>query len=156
MDFEQVYSKYYGSVYRYVFSMAKDENIAEEITQETFYKALKNINKYNSKFKMLTWLCQIAKNTYYTYYKKSKNLYELDEKIVDSEEMIIEKIIKSEQNIEILKALHLIEEPYKEVFTLRVYSELSFKQIGEIFDKSENWARVTYYRSKLKVKENLK
>lgn len=156
MDFEQVYSKYYGSVYRYVFSMAKDENIAEEITQETFYKALKNINKYNSKFKMLTWLCQIAKNTYYTYYKKSKNLYELDEKIVDSEETIIEKIIKSEQNIEILKALHLIEEPYKEVFTLRVYSELSFKQIGEIFDKSENWARVTYYRSKLKVKENLK
>lgn len=156
MDFEQVYSKYYGSVYRYVFSMAKDENIAEEITQETFYKALKNINKYNSKFKMLTWLCQIAKNTYYTYCKKNKNLYELDEKIADSEEMIIEKIIKSEQNIEILKALHLIGEPYKEVFTLRVYSELSFKQIGEIFDKSENWARVTYYRSKLKVKENLK
>lgn len=70
--------------------------------------------------------------------------------------MIIEKIIKSEQNIEILKALHLIGEPYKEVFTLRVYSELSFKQIGEIFNKSENWARVTYYRSKLKVKENLK
>lgn len=156
MDFEQVYSKYYGSIYRYVFSMAKDENIVEEITQETFYKALKNINKYNSKFKMLTWLCQIAKNTYYTYCKKNKNLYELDEKIADSEEMIIEKIIKSEQNIEILKALHLIEEPYKEVFTLRVYSELSFKQIGEIFDKSENWARVTYYRSKLKVKENLK
>lgn len=156
MDFEQVYSKYYGSVYRYVFSMAKDKNIAEEITQETFYKALKNINKYNSKFKMLTWLCQIAKNTYYTYCKKNKNLYELDENIADSEEMIIEKIIKSEQNIEILKALHLIEEPYKEVFTLRVYSELSFKQIGEIFNKSENWARVTYYRSKLKVKENLK
>ena len=68
VDFEQVYSKYYSSVYRYVFSMAKDEHIAEEITQETFYKALKNINKYNSKFKMLTWLCQIAKNTYYTYY----------------------------------------------------------------------------------------
>ncbi len=156
VNFEQVYSKYYGSVYRYVFSMAKDENVAEEITQETFYKALKNINKYNSKFKMLTWLCQIAKNTYYTYYKKNKNLYELDEKIADSEEMIIEKIIKSEQNIEILKALHLIGEPYKEVFTLRVYSELSFKQIGEIFNKSENWARVTYYRSKLKVKENLK
>lgn len=156
VDFEQVYSKYYSSVYRYVFSMAKDEHIAEEITQETFYKALKNINKYNSKFKMLTWLCQIAKNTYYTYYKKNKNLYELDEKIPDSEEMIIEKIIKSEQNIEILKALHLIDEPYKEVFTLRVYSELSFKQIGEIFNKSENWARVTYYRSKLKIKEKLK
>ena len=99
VNFEQVYSKYYGSVYRYVFSMAKDENVAEEITQETFYKALKNINKYNSKFKMLTWLCQIAKNTYYTYYKKNKNLYELDEKIADSEEMIIEKIIKKNNMI---------------------------------------------------------
>ena len=156
VDFEQVYSKYYGSVYRYIFSMAKDKYIAEEITQEAFYKALKNINKFNPEFKMLTWLCQIAKNTYYAYYKKNKNLCELDDRTIDSEEMIIEKIIKSEQNIEILKALHLIREPYKEVFTLRVYSELSFKQIGEIFNKSENWARVTYYRSKLKVKENLK
>ena len=72
------------------------------------------------------------------------------------EETIIEKVIDSEQNLEILKILHSLEEPYKEVFTLRIYGELSFKQIGEIFDKNEKWARVTYYRSKLKIKENLK
>lgn len=156
VDFEQVYSKYYTSVYRYLLSMTKDSNIAEEITQETFYKALKNINKYNPNFKMLTWLCQIAKNTYYTYYKKNKNICELEENIIDDEEVIIEKIIKSEQNLEILKALHSLEEPYKEVFTLRIYGELSFKQIGEIFNKTENWARTTYYRSKLKIKEKLK
>ena len=156
VDFEQVYSKYYTSVYRYLLSMTKDSNIAEEITQETFYKALKNINKYNPNFKMLTWLCQIAKNTYYTYYKKNKNICELEENIIDDEEVIIEKIIKSEQNLEILKALHSLEEPYKEVFTLRIYGELSFKQIGEIFNKTQNWARTTYYRSKLKIKEKLK
>ena len=92
VDFEQVYSKYYTSVYRYLLSMTKDSNIAEEITQETFYKALKNINKYNPNFKMLTWLCQIAKNTYYTYYKKNKKICELEENIIDDEEVIIEKI----------------------------------------------------------------
>ena len=156
VKFEEVYSKYYNSVYRYLITITKDINMAEEITQETFYKALKNIDKYDPKFKMLTWLCEIAKNTYYSYCKKYKKICELDKNMLDDEETIIEKVIDSEQNLEILKILHSLEEPYKEVFTLRIYGELSFKQIGEIFDKNENWARVTYYRSKLKIKENLK
>lgn len=156
VNFEEVYSKYYNSVYRYLITITKDINMAEEITQETFYKALKNIDKFNPDLKMLTWLCEIAKNTYYSYCKKYKKICELDKNMLDDEETIIEKVIDSEQNLEILKILHSLEEPYKEVFTLRVYGELSFKQIGEIFDKNENWARVTYYRSKLKIKENLK
>ena len=156
LHFEEVYSKYYNSVYRYLITITKDINMAEEITQETFYKALKNIDKYDPKFKMLTWLCEIAKNTYYSYCKKYKKICELDKNMLDDEETIIEKVIDSEQNLEILKILHSLEEAYKEVFTLRIYGELSFKQIGEIFDKNENWARVTYYRSKLKIKENLK
>lgn len=156
VKFEEVYSKYYNSVYRYLITITKDINMAEEITQETFYKALKNIDKFNPDLKMLTWLCEIAKNTYYSYCKKYKKICELDRNMLDDEETIIEKVIDSEQNLEILKILHSLEEPYKEVFTLRIYGELSFKQIGEIFDKNENWARVTYYRSKLKIKENLK
>ena len=156
LHFEEVYSKYYNSVYRYLITITKDINMAEEITQETFYKALKNIDKFNPDLKMLTWLCEIAKNTYYSYCKKYKKICELDKNMLDDEETIIEKVIDSEQNLEILKILHSLEEPYKEVFTLRIYGELSFKQIGEIFDKNENWARVTYYRSKLKIKENLK
>lgn len=156
VNFEEVYSKYYNSVYRYLITITKDINMAEEITQETFYKALKNIDKFNPDLKMLTWLCEIAKNTYYSYCKKYKKICELDKNMLDDEETIIEKVIDSEQNLEILKILHSLEEPYKEVFTLRIYGELSFKQIGEIFDKNENWARVTYYRSKLKIKENLK
>ena len=117
INFEEIYCKYYKSIYRYLVAIAKEVNIAEEITQETFFKALKNIDK--------------------------------------NKQNIVDKIIDNEDNSEILKILHKLEEPYKEVFTLRMYGEQSFKQIGEIFDKSENWARVTYYRSKLKIKENL-
>ena len=158
INFEEIYSKYYKSIYSYLVAMTKEINIAEEITQETFFKALKNIDKYDPNKKMLTWLCEIAKNTYFTYLKKNKKNIELDKNEFesDSEQNIIDKIIDNEDNIKILKILHKLEEPYKEVFSLRVYSELSFKQIGEIFGKNENWARVTYYRSKLKIKENLK
>ena len=154
-QFEEVYSKYYQSIYRYILSLSKNPNIAEEITQETFYKALKNINKYNPEYKMLTWLCNIAKNTYYSIYKKDKRFEELLDNTPVNEKEIINRIIDSETNEEILKIVHKLEEPYKEVFTLRIYGDLSFKQIGSIFSKTESWARVTFYRSKLKIKENL-
>ena len=160
VNFEEIYCKYYKSIYRYLVAITKEVNIAEEIAQETFFKALKNIDKYNPNKKMLTWLCEIAKNTYFSEYKKNKKFQKLSESEIeleiDNEQNIVDKIIDNEDNAEILKILHKLEEPYKEVFTLRVYGELSFKQIGEIFDKSENWARVTYYRSKLKIKESLK
>ena len=154
-QFEEVYSKYYQSIYRYILSLSKNPNIAEEITQETFYKALKNINKYNPEYKMLTWLCNIAKNTYYSIYKKDKRIEELLDNTPVNEKEIINRIIDSETNEEILKIVHKLEEPYKEVFTLRIYGDLSFKQIGSIFSKTESWARVTFYRSKLKIKESL-
>ncbi len=154
-QFTEVYNKYYQSIYKYLLSLSKNPSIAEELTQETFYKALKNINKYNPEYKMLTWLCNIAKNTYYTTYKKDKRYQELFENIPDNEKEIINRLITNETNEEILKVVHNLEEPYKEVFTLRVYGNLSFKQIGSIFSKTESWARVTFYRSKLKIKENL-
>ncbi len=154
-QFEEVYDKYYQSIYRYILSLSKNVSIAEEITQETFYKALKNINKYNPEYKMLTWLCNIAKNTYYSTYKKDKRFEELLDNTPDNEKEMINRIIDSETNEEILKVVHKLEEPYKEVFTLRIYGDLSFKQIGSIFSKTESWARVTYYRSKLKIKESL-
>ena len=154
-EFEKIYAKYYQSIYRYLLSLTKNSHIAEEITQETFYKALKNINKYNKEYKMLTWLCNIAKNTYYSSYKKNKILTNLTEDIFDTENDIITNIINTETNEELLKIIHRLAEPYKEVFTLRIYGELSFKQIGSIFNKTESWARVTFYRSKIKIKENI-
>lgn len=156
VNFKDVYCKYYKSIYRYLITITKNEDIADEIAQETFFKAMKNINKYDSSKKMFTWLCEIAKNTYFSEYKKRKKLQELNEFefSIDEEADIIDKIIDSESKIKILKLLHQLEDPYKEVFTLRIYGDLTFKQIGEIFNKSEDWARVTYYRSKLKIKEN--
>ncbi|MBQ8902647.1 MAG: RNA polymerase sigma factor [Bacilli bacterium] len=154
-DFEEIYSKYYQSIYRYLLTITKNSYISEEIAQETFYKALKNIKKYNPKYNILTWLCSIAKNTYYTMYKKEKVIEDIDDDIKDTEKDIISKIIDSETNEELLKIVHSLEEPYKEVLTLRVYGELSFKQIANIFNKTESWARVTFYRSKGKIKEIL-
>lgn len=154
-DFEKIYAKYYQSVYRYLLTLTKNSSIAEEITQETFYKALININKYDSNYQMLTWLCNIAKNTYFSFYKKNKKYNELDTDIKDNREDIIAKIIDSETNKELLKIIHNLEEPYKEVFTLRIYCDLSFREIGDLFTKTESWARVTFYRSKIKIKERL-
>lgn len=153
-DFEQIYVEYYKSVYKYLLTITKDNHLAEEITQETFYKALVNIKKYNPDYKMLTWLCTIAKNIYYSTYEKNKRYVTLKDNYV-KEEDIINQLISNEKSEELLKIVHNLEEQYKEVFILRVYGELSFKQIGNIFSKTESWARVTYYRSKLKIKEKL-
>ena len=154
-NFEDIYKKYYSSLNKYLFSLTKNEDLAEELTQETFFKALKNISKYDEKYKMLTWLCQIGKNTYYSLYKNSKKIEALDDSIFSEENMIIDKIIDSETNKELLKIVHSLDEPYKEVFTLRTYGELSFKDISDIFGKTESWARVVFYRAKLKIKEEL-
>lgn len=135
-NFEDIYKKYYSSLNKYLFSLTKNEDLAEELTQETFFKALKNISKYDEKYKMLTWLCQIGKNTYYSLYKKDKKIEVLDDSIPSEENEIVDKIIDSETNKELLKIIHSLDEPYKEVFTLRNYGELSFKEISDIFGKT--------------------
>ncbi len=104
---------------------------------------------------MFTWLCNIAKNTYFSVYKKDKNNLNLDFDIEDNTKDIVSKIIDSETSEEILKIVHLLDEPYKEVFILRIYGDISFREIGNIFNKTESWARVTFYRSKIKIKEKL-
>lgn len=155
-EFSRIYDEYFQYVYKYILSLCQDTVIAEDVTQETFFKALKSIDKFNGKCKIQVWLCQIAKNTYFSYHKKEKNVLkeEVDEFQVDSKE--IEKgLINNERAFEIHKLLHKLREPYKEVFTLRTFGELSFVQIGELFGKTESWARVTYHRAKLKLKEDL-
>ncbi len=155
-SFEQVYSEYYTPVYRYVLSLSKNEHTAQDVTQETFFKALKNIEKYDPQQKMLTWLCAIAKNTYFSMCKKQARYEELSDTLPDDEDSILDRIIESEDSMEILKSLHVLSEPYKEVFTLRVLGTLSFKKIGELFSKSEQWARVTFFRAKSMIKETMK
>ena len=153
MDFEEVYLKYFDLVYRYSLSLCRNERVAEDVVQETFLKAIRHIEKYDSAYRMETWLCQIAKNTYFNIYDKDKRLQEFEQDM--AVESFERKLMNKEDALEIHMILHKLEEPYKEVFTLRLFGELSFAQIGKIFGKSENWARITFHRGKIKIKERL-
>ena len=158
MDFEEMYRLYFKDVYLFILAMSKSPDIAEEITQETFFKVLKNINKYRGECSVKTWLFQIAKNTYLSQIKKTKH-QETEDKISDSESSSQHSMesmcISKDEALSIYKVLHYLEEPYKEVFTLRTLGELSFREIGEIFGRKEGWARVTYHRAKSKIREQI-
>ena len=153
-DFEEIYNQYFKDVYKFIYSICRNEHVAEEVTQETFFKALKNIDKYNGQCKFYVWLCQIAKNTYFTIYKKNSRNEELSEVMLDDN--LLEKMIDKESALEVYKQIHLLEEPYKEIFYLRTFCDLSFKEIAIIYEKQENWARIIYSRAKIKVREGLK
>lgn len=156
MEFEELYKMYFKDVYRFSLSMSKDPGVAEEITQETFYRALKGIKGYKGQCSLKVWLCQIAKNTYFTWLKKNKgsDMEPILEKAASQN--VENNYIEKEGVLSIYKILHSLSDPYKEVFTLRTLGELSFREIGDVFDKSEGWARVTFYRAKLKIQEMLK
>ncbi|MBQ7098735.1 MAG: RNA polymerase sigma factor [Oscillospiraceae bacterium] len=151
-EFEEVYRLYFRDVYRYCLALTRDEQVAEEVTQETFFKALKAIDKFDGKCRLYVWLCQIAKNTYLSMLQKRRAGEELPN---PSEESLEERLLTKESAFEIHRILHALEEPYKEVFSLRTFGELPFKQIGALFGKTESWARVTYHRARLKIKEEL-
>lgn len=155
-EFESIYSQYFRDVYSFVLSLSRNEKVAEEITQETFFKALKSIDKFNGNCKINVWLCQIAKNTYFTYLDKQKRYDTDDIREKTSENSIEAMILNKEETFRIHKVLHCLDEPYKEVFTLRVFGELSFKQISQLFEKTESWARVTFHRAKQKIQSMLK
>lgn len=153
-DFEGVYDLYFRDVYKYALSLSRDPHVAEEITQETFFKALKNIGSFRGQCRLYVWLCQIAKNTYFTYVQKQSRGAPGTELL--SEESLEEHLLTEESAFEIHKVLHHLPEPYKEVFSLRIFGELPFSKIGELFGKTESWARVTYHRARMKIKEELK
>ena len=156
-DFSEIYSEYFSDVYKYVLSLCMDEHFAEEITQETFFKAMKHIDKFNGSCKLYVWLCQIAKNTYFTLYKKKKRVVSNLAKdtlntLFNLETDCLDKDTAKRLHIE----LHKLSEPYKEVFTLRVFGELPFSQIGELFGKTDSWARLIFYRAKRQLQEVMK
>ena len=151
-EFEEVYRLYFRDVYRYCLALTRDEQIAEEVTQETFFKALKAIDKFDGKCRLYVWLCQIARNTYFT--MRAGREETMPEEPV-SPESLEERLLTKESAFEIHQILHALEEPYKEVFSLRTFGELPFRQIGALFGKTESWARVTYHRARLKIKEEL-
>ncbi len=156
-DFQEVYRLYFRDVYRYTLSLCRNESLAEEITQESFYKALRSLDSFDGKCKLSVWLCQIAKNTYISMCRKNKHLApDAEADLFPCAGNMEDRFSDREAAFAIHKVLHALEEPYKEVFSLRAFGELSFKQIAELFGRTETWARVTYHRARLKIKEELK
>ena len=154
-DFNDVYKRYFRDVYHYAFSLCKNESMAEEITQETFFKALNGLDSFDGKCKVLVWLCQIAKNTYFAWYHQQKRIQPLDEAGAlahgDLEEMAISKDLSKAA----MQCLQELDQPYKEVLMLAVFGGVSLKEISRLFGKSESWARVTFYRAKQKILDNM-
>lgn len=143
-------------IYSYVMTLCANVTLAEEITQETFFRAI-NAGK-NAEFRdgssEVTWLCAIAKNLYADEMRRKKRSAELPPD-TESGEDVEQTVSDSDASYRVHVILHSLDEPYKEVFQLRVFGELPFRKIGELFGKSENWARVTYHRASLKIKERL-
>ncbi|MCH4827313.1 RNA polymerase sigma factor [Planococcus halocryophilus] len=148
-ELTEIYEQHAEQVYKYLISLCRNVDIAEELTQEAFYQAIRSINNYNGECKMSVWLCQIAKHTYYKYVDKQvKQVNQLHTE--DQAKSLERDLIASENKIELFRMVHFLEEPYKEIVLLRLLGDLSFKEIGEIHQRNENWARVSFYRAKLK------
>lgn len=152
MDIDKIYKEYFETVYKYLLYLTHNEDLSEELTQETFFKAIKNIDSFKEKSHILTWLIQIAKNLYYDEFKRNKKLVEFDniqQKIY--EENIEDTIVSKEEQRQLKEQIKNLDEIYKQVVLLRISGELSFKEIGLLLNKTENWARVTFYRAKNKL-----
>ena len=154
-DFETIYADYHELVFRYVLTLCHDDNWAEEITQEAFFKALQSIGSFRGQCKLNVWLCQIAKNCFYTSAKRRQRYTDLPPETLPAEQSVEEQLLDHDTALSLHQILHTLDEPYREVFWMRTFGELSFAEIASLWGKSESWARVTYHRAKMKIKEDM-
>lgn len=153
-NMDEIYEECFETVYKYLFCLTHNSDISEELTQETFYRAVKKIDTYNGKCKISVWLCQIAKHLWYNQCRKNKRIVDTDETFdIEDPQNLEEQFIEGEEKVLLYKKMQNLDEKTREVMYLRITGELSFKEIGEILGKTENWARVTFYRGKSKLKE---
>lgn len=155
-EFEKIYQTYFNYVYMFIRSLSRNTQLAEEITSETFFRAIKSIDSFRGDCDIQVWLCQIAKNCYYSYLRKHSRLDTTGKLPEQTKDYDIEELFFStDASMKIHRILHEMEEPYKEVFSLRIFGELSFRQIASVFDKTENWACVTYHRAKKRIQDRM-
>lgn len=156
-SFEQVYSQYYKVVYAYLLTLCRSEELAADLAQETFYKALRGIDRFQQECPLNVWLCSIAKHALVDHYRRHRKEAQPEQMpdLPDEDPLPGQRLEERQAALALYKALHGLPEPYREVFWLRVYGELSFAEIGALHGKTETWARVTYYRARTKLKEAL-
>lgn len=156
--FAQVYQTYFGQVYAYLLSLCKNRDLAEELTSETFFRALQKLDGFRGDCQLGVWLCQIGKRQYFDHLRKSRPAVPLEEASDTADPSLPgpeEHALQAEGEMTVYERLHRLKEPYKEVFLLRAMGQLSFRQIGRLFGKSENWACVTYHRARARLKDEL-
>lgn len=153
LNLDAAYKEHARMVYCFLKSLCYDDEMAEELTQETFYQAVRCANKYDGTCKVSTWLCQIAKHLWYREQekRKKKGTKLLDDNLISDKKLPDEEVCIREEKMELFRKVHVLDETAKEVVLLRVTGAFSFREIGEIFGKNENWARVTFYRAKQKI-----
>lgn len=152
-DIEQIYREHAKTVYKFLMSQCHREALAEELTQETFYQAVRSIHRFDGSCKISVWLCQIAKHLWYQHIQKNKRAFsdhawEPEQTVASAEE----ETLAREGHLELLRQIHGLSEPAREVVYLRAFGGLSFREIGDVFGRTETWARVTFYRSKERLK----
>jgi len=158
-----VYRQHAQTVFKYLMSLTHDADLAEELTQETFYQAVRNIERFDESCKITTWLCAIAKNQYFVYMKKHARMQvdsDVDRMfagagITEAAMSAEQEVLQQVRQVELLKKLHAFPEPGREVVYLRMFGNLSFREIGEVMGKTENWARVTFFRARTNLRKEL-
>lgn len=153
---DEIYTQYAKTVYKFLMSRTHNEDLAEELTQETFFQAIRSIGKYDYSCNICTWLCAIAKKKYNEYIRKHphfEDIYEADTPIHTTTPEV--DCILNFERIELMKKLHALPEPFREVMYLRIFGNLSFDEIGKIMDRNENWARVNFYRGKERLRKEI-
>ena len=152
-DMNGIYRQHAQTVYKFLLSQTRDPDLAEELTQETFYQAVRSIGRFDGSCQVSTWLCQIAKHHWYRELerRKKKGMIPIPEAMTSGEAALDEKLCLREEKMELFRKVHILDEVSKEIVFLRITGTFSFKEIGELFGKNENWARVTFYRAKQKI-----
>ena len=155
-DIEKLYNEYFKTVYKYLICLTHNKEIAEDLSQETFCKAIDKIDTFKGKCKISVWLCEIAKNLWLNELKKNKRIVftEKQEELVDIKYNIEDRFLLEHDKIDLHKKIYNLDSQVKEIFYLKLFANLTFKEIGEIMGKSEVWARVNFYRGKEKIKES--
>lgn len=156
--FQEVYQKYGRRVYDFLFSLSGSKTLAEELLQETFFQAFQHINKFEGRCSIYTWLCQIGKNAWLKEVKRNKRYSEIpldDLHLPDASPLLEEQIIQKEEYLRTHKAMLALEEPYRNVFILHAVSDIKLKEIASLYGKTESWARVTYYRARMQIVEEV-
>lgn len=154
-EFEEIYETYVRRVYRFLLALTGDPSEAEELTQQTFYQAFLHIEQFQGRSSLFTWLCQIGKNEWFRECRRLRRFTDEDIEEIAADKAIDVELVKKDESRRAVFVLCQLKQPYRDVVILRIYGQLAFSQIALLFEKTESWAKVTFFRGKEKLKKKM-